>query len=290
MASVSLANRVKVDTATTGTGTVTLGSATANNYCTFAEAGITDGQTVRYEIQDGTDFEIGTGVYTASGTTMTRASVTLSKISGTAGTTKITLSGSATVSIVGVKEDLYYAGGTDVAVADGGTGASDAATAATNLSLVPTSRTVSAAGIATGGGDLSANRTVTVTAAVQADQETATSTSVAVVPGVQHFHPSASKSWGQASTSALVAGYNVASITDQGTGDMQFNFSTALSSVSASTGLASIGNDATGLIVGITSFTTALIRLRVRAASGGTLTDPSGGGPNSFNMSVFGDL
>ncbi|MSX98124.1 MAG: hypothetical protein F2743_08430 [Actinobacteria bacterium] len=101
-----LANRVKVATATTGTGTVTLGAASSAAFCTFAEAGITDGQTVSYCIEEGTNFEIGTGVYTSLGTTLSRASVTISKVSGTSGTTKITLGGAGTVRIVARKEDL----------------------------------------------------------------------------------------------------------------------------------------------------------------------------------------
>ena len=123
-----LVNRVKVGTATTGTGTVTLGTASSNAFCTFAEAGVTNSDTVAYCIEEGTDFEIGTGVYTASGTTMTRAVVRLSKIAGTSGTSLMNLAGAATVRIVAVKEDLYYAGGTDVAVADGGTGVSTSGT------------------------------------------------------------------------------------------------------------------------------------------------------------------
>lgn len=99
-------NRAAMTTATAGTGTMTLGSAVSNAFCTFAEAGVANSDVVTYLIEDGTNFEIGRGTYTSSGTTLSRTTVLLSKISGTAGTTKITLSGNATVRIIVAKEDF----------------------------------------------------------------------------------------------------------------------------------------------------------------------------------------
>lgn len=93
----TLFNRARVSTATTGTGTITLGAATSDAYFTFAEAGVPDAAVVSYVIEDGTDVEMGVGTYTSSGTTLSRDTVTASKISGTAGTSKIDLSGSAIV-------------------------------------------------------------------------------------------------------------------------------------------------------------------------------------------------
>jgi hypothetical protein len=97
---VSLGNRAKMSTSTTGTGTITLGSA-VSGFQTFADAGITNGQTVRYAIDDGANFEIGSGTYTSSGTTLTR-SVTESSNSDSA----ISLSGSAEVFIAATVADL----------------------------------------------------------------------------------------------------------------------------------------------------------------------------------------
>ena len=116
---VVLGNRAKMSTSTTGTGTITLGSA-LSGYQTFAQAGITNGQTVRYTIEDGAGFEIGSGVYTSSGTTLTR-SVAESSNSDNA----ISLSGSAEVFITASAADIFVNDGatslTTTGVITGGT-------------------------------------------------------------------------------------------------------------------------------------------------------------------------
>ncbi|MFZ9959157.1 MAG: hypothetical protein ACO3GP_02100 [Candidatus Limnocylindrus sp.] len=97
---VTLVNRAKMDTATTGTGTITLGSAVAG-YQTFAAAGVTDGDVVRYVIEDGTAWEVGYGAYTASGTTLSRTVMESSNSDAA-----INLSGSAAVFIGAAAEDV----------------------------------------------------------------------------------------------------------------------------------------------------------------------------------------
>lgn len=97
---MTLANLARMTTATTGTGTITLGSAVAG-FLTFAQAGISSGDTVTYAIEDGSSREIGYGIYTSAGTTLTR-----NVLNSTNSNNAISLSGSAQVFITASSTDF----------------------------------------------------------------------------------------------------------------------------------------------------------------------------------------
>lgn len=99
MATAKLYNLARMTTATTGTGTITLGSA-ATGFLSFATAGVSDGESITYAIEDGNSREIGRGTYTAAGTTLSRT-VLKSTNAGSA----INLSGTAQVFITDAAED-----------------------------------------------------------------------------------------------------------------------------------------------------------------------------------------
>ena len=103
---LKLFDRTKVNIATTGTGDVTFVSASSNAFLTPTEAGCADSDTVRYVIVDGTDYEEGTGTIKSSVAVMERSTVLRSKIGGTAGTTKIDLSGTAVLSLTLAAADI----------------------------------------------------------------------------------------------------------------------------------------------------------------------------------------
>jgi hypothetical protein len=116
----------------------------------------------------------------------------LSGVFGPSGTVTDALNALANaVSSILIDDGNWIPGGTDLKVSNGGTGASSAAGARTNLGLDYASA---------------------------AEMETGTATDRVVAPGTQHRHPSAVKCWGwvnvSSGTPGIVLAYNVTSITD----------------------------------------------------------------------------
>jgi hypothetical protein len=87
-------------------------------------------------------------------------------------------------------------------------------------------------------------------AATQAEMETGTSTTVAVTPGRQQYHPSAAKAfvrWTSVTTTTITSSYNVSSLTDNGTGDTTINLTTAFSSADSITAVSAAAGSASGI-------------------------------------------
>jgi hypothetical protein len=76
-----LKDRVKETTTTTSTGAYTLAGA-VTGYQSFSVIG--DGNTTYYAVTNGTDWEVGIGTYTSSGTTLSRDTILESSNSGNA--------------------------------------------------------------------------------------------------------------------------------------------------------------------------------------------------------------
>jgi hypothetical protein len=148
-----VADRVKETTTTTGTGTVTLLGA-STGFQSFAVIG--DTNTTYYTIagQTGSEWEVGVGTYSSSGTTLARTTV-LSNSSATQPSALSFSAGTKDVFVTYPSERAVYtdAAGTSITpntasvlgLVSGGTGASTVAGAQTNLQVDPSGTAIAMA-------------------------------------------------------------------------------------------------------------------------------------------------
>jgi len=103
-------DRVQETSTTTGTGTFTLAGA-VSGFQSFSAIG--NGNTTYYAIVGGTEWEVGLGTYTLSGTTLSRdtvlASSTGSKVSFSAGTKNVFVTYPAAESVYQDSTNTAYA-------------------------------------------------------------------------------------------------------------------------------------------------------------------------------------
>ncbi len=128
--------------------------------------------------------------------------------------------------------------------------------------------------------------TLLATPATQAEQETATSTTAAVTPGRQKFHPAHPKAWvyyTSVTTTTINASFGVTSLTDGGSGTTTVNYTTSFSSTNNNVNYWC--NDGTNRFFGIMG-TNGIGSVSLKSTDfNGTLTDCV------YNMvSVWGDI
>lgn len=98
-----LVNLAQMTTTTTGTGPITLASATTG-FRSFTAAGVNSGDAVSYSIYDSNQHEYGVGVVTVTGSVITMSRT----LGGSTTGSLLSLTGSATVSLSPRAEDIQY--------------------------------------------------------------------------------------------------------------------------------------------------------------------------------------
>lgn len=135
---MALYDLVAASTATTGTGTVTLGAALPG-FRSFSV--VPTGTTVSYAIEDGSNRETGRGVYTSAGATLTR--VLESSSTGAL----LNLSGSAKVFITAISKDFAVPASAAEFRAGSGNGFISPSVAASAVGFVAISGATAAGGL-----------------------------------------------------------------------------------------------------------------------------------------------
>lgn len=258
-----LADRVLETTTSTGSGTITLAGATAG-YQSFSVVG--NGNTTFYVIaaQSGTDWEVGIGTYTASGTTLSRDTV----LSSSAGGAKVTFS-SGTKNVF-----VNYPAGRAVYGGEQGT--------VTISSLSATSAVIS--NLAATSANITTLTGTTISATNMGAQATtqfqAASANITTVTGTTAGFTSASIT----TVSGTTAGFTSASITTV-TGTTAGFTSANITTVTGTTGTFTTSSDAIGNLRNIPSAGTAKtsaytlaisdIGEFVTVGSGGSITVPN---------------
>ena len=150
-------DRVKETTTTTGVGTYTLGGA-VTGFETFT-SNLSNADTTYYVCTDGTDFEVGIGTFTSSGTTLARTTILASSnsnnaVSWSSGTREIFITYPADKSVF--KDASNNINGTFVGNITGNvTGNADTATVATTVTITDNENTSEDnAVVFTAGGDV----------------------------------------------------------------------------------------------------------------------------------------
>ncbi len=137
---------------------------------------------------------------------------------------------------------IFRVDGTDVPVADGGTGASTATAARDSLG---------------------------VQYAAQSDQETGTSTTTVVAPGTQKYHPGHPKAFARIDSGANIAGtsFNIASVVATSTGVYTFTMTNAMTDTNYAVIASTIASDSFSRACQTSITSTTVFVVRVLGAS-----------------------
>jgi hypothetical protein len=201
----------------------------------------TSGTSGKFMISDGTN-----NVYSTS-TIPTSAGATANKLLLSDGTNYVLSTptfpnASATTRKIIVSDGTNWVASTETYAVPGTSGHVMTSDGTNWTSAAPASggtvTSVATAGLATGG-TITTTGTITVTAAVQSDMETPTSTTVAVTPAVVQNHPGVAKAWTYTTSPAsspptLSASYNISSVVRNSAGKYTYSYTTSFSSANYS--------------------------------------------------------